>query len=116
MTIQHFNSFFILKKHMHSYQHLNYTKNPHTIALFNRSTRGTHGPQCKPQITHANKDQQTVKKPKYTKKLWPLLEKSQQAYCKAIKKDREKREKTFSQRQRSLSFHFLHYLKSAGIK
>ena len=40
--------------------------------------------------THANKDQQTIKKPKYTKTLWPLLGKSQQAYCKAINKDREK--------------------------
>ena len=48
--------------------------------------------------THAAKDQQIVKKTKYTKKLWPLLGKIQQAYCKAINKDREKREKTFSQR------------------
>ena len=66
--------------------------------------------------THADKDQKTAKKPKYTKTLWPLLGKSQQAYCKAINKDREKREKTFSQRQRSPSFYFLHYLKSVGIK
>ena len=66
--------------------------------------------------THADKDQQTAKKPKYTKTLWPLLGKSQQAYCKTINKDREKREKTFSQRQRSPSFNFLHYLKSVGIK
>ena len=48
--------------------------------------------------THADKNQQTVKKPKYTKTSWPLLGKGQQAYCKAINKDREKREKTFSQR------------------
>ena len=48
--------------------------------------------------THADNDQQTVKKPKYTKTLWPLLGKRQQAYCKAINKDRKKREKIFSQR------------------
>ena len=65
------------------------------------------------QQTDADKDKQTVKKPKYTKTLWPLLGKSQQAYCKAINKDREK---TFSQRQRSPSFHFLHSMKSVGIK
>ena len=66
--------------------------------------------------THADKDQQIVKKPKYTKTLWPLLGKSQQASCKAINKYREKREKTFSQRQRSPSFHFLHSMKNVGIK
>ena len=48
--------------------------------------------------THADNDQQTVKKPKYTKTLWPLLGKRQQAYCKAINKDRKKRENIFSQR------------------
>ena len=63
--------------------------------------------------THADKDQQTVKKPKYTKTLWPLLGKSQQASCKGINKDKEK---TFSQRQRSPNFHFLHSMKSVGIK
>ena len=70
----------------------------------------------KNQQTHADKNQQTVKKPKYTKTLWPLLGKSQQASCKAINKYREKREKTFSQRQRSPSFHFLHSMKNVCIK
>ena len=68
------------------------------------------------QQTDADKGKQTVKKPKYTKTLWPLLGKSQQASCKAINKDREKREKTFSQRQRSPSFHFLHSMKKCGYK
>ena len=68
------------------------------------------------QQTDTDKDKQTVKKPKYTKTLWPLLGKSQQASCKAINKDRETREKTFSQRQRSPSFHFLHSMKKCGYK
>ena len=68
------------------------------------------------QQTDADKDKQTVKKPKYTKTLWSLLGKSQQASCKAINKDKEKRENTFSQRQRSPSFHFLHSMKKCGYK
>ena len=42
---------------------------------------------------------------------------NQQAYCKVINKDINKeKEKTFSQRQRSPNFYFLHYLKSMDIK
>ena len=77
--------------------------------------------------THANKDQQSVKKPQDTKttisqkaKIYnnvvTLLGKRQQAFCIAINKDRENREKNFSQRQSSSSSHFLHSMKSVGIK
>ena len=77
--------------------------------------------------THADKDQQSVKKPQDTKttisqkakiysNIVALLGKSQQAYYKAINKDRENREKTFSQRQSSSGSHSLHSMKSVGIK
>ena len=77
--------------------------------------------------THADKDQQSVKKPQDTKttisqkaKIYnnvvTLLGKSQQAFCIAINKDRENREKNISQRQSSSSSHFLHSMKSVGIK
>ena len=48
---------------MHNYQYLNYTKNPHTITLFNRSTRGTHGPQCKPQTNMQIRTQRRERRP-----------------------------------------------------
>ena len=67
--------------------------------------------------THADKDQQTVKSQIYKNIVAFTTISNQQAYCKVINKDINKeKEKTFSQRQKSPNFYFLHYLKSMGIK